>query len=257
MPIIYRTPGAWGAGKGSNLAAAEVDGNFYDHDGRIAALEALPIGASIDYFAIIGASLYVHLTDHSMLGPYALPVAQWRLRGEWQPAMVLVANDVLTYGGRVYLVTFDHISADTFDPGANDGSGHDYYGLLLGNPDPIVDLALYYPDRVRAAGAVLFQHVVVRAMTLPTNLTESRAYLRVAPATDDVLLLLYRNADQVGSLVFSVSDTPDIDGGMAGTFVFDAAMTFNAGDRFSVVENVGTEDTMAEGLSITIKATAA
>lgn len=29
MTITYRTAGAWGAGKGSNLTAAEADQNFY------------------------------------------------------------------------------------------------------------------------------------------------------------------------------------------------------------------------------------
>ena len=29
MTITYRTPGAWGPGKGANLTAAEVDGNFH------------------------------------------------------------------------------------------------------------------------------------------------------------------------------------------------------------------------------------
>lgn len=37
--IIYRTSGTWGAGKGSNLTAAEVDGNFYDLEERVETLE--------------------------------------------------------------------------------------------------------------------------------------------------------------------------------------------------------------------------
>lgn len=44
--IIYRTAGAWGAGKGSNLTAAEVDGNFYDLEERLEAVETY--GASTD-----------------------------------------------------------------------------------------------------------------------------------------------------------------------------------------------------------------
>jgi hypothetical protein len=39
MAIIYRTSGSWGAGKGSNLTAAEVDGNFSDSDTRVVTLE--------------------------------------------------------------------------------------------------------------------------------------------------------------------------------------------------------------------------
>ena len=163
---------------------------------------------------------------------------------------------MLTYGGRVYQVLYDHVSAATFDPGANDGQGHDYYGLLLSNPDPIADLAFYYGDRVRAAGVTLFQHSASRALILPAGLTESVAYLRIAPTTQDVSLLLYRNEQQIGSLDFPVSLGPDIDGGMAGAFSFGTEAQLQPGDRFSLRETSGVEDATAAGLSVTIVATA-
>jgi hypothetical protein len=165
--------------------------------------------------------------------------------------------DVLTYGGRTYLVIFDHTSDVSFDPGANDGEGHDYYRLLLANPDPIADIALYSPDRVRAAGAVLLQHSVARELILPADLPESMAYLRVAPSTEDVSLVLFRNAVQIGTVDFPVSLGPDADGGKAGTFTFDSETHLQPGERFSVHEAVGSEDATAAGLSLTIVATVA
>src|SRR5262247_1413095 len=87
MAIIYRTSGAWGAGQGSNLTAAQVDGNFFDHDGRINYLETNPpVAVSIDHFEMAGDQFYVHLTDSTILGPYQLPIIEWNFRGEWQPA---------------------------------------------------------------------------------------------------------------------------------------------------------------------------
>jgi hypothetical protein len=133
---VYRTTGAWGAGKGSDLTPAEVDGNFWEHIQRIIALEATTgaLGASIDYFSIVGDQLTVHMTDHSLRGPYTLPTSSYTFRGTWQPSTTYAKLDIVTINGSVYIVTYPHTSATSFDAGANDGAGHSYYGLLLSNP---------------------------------------------------------------------------------------------------------------------------
>ena len=135
MTLIYRTAGAWGAGKGVNLTPAEVDGNFYDHEGRIVSLEdSAALGTQIDYFSITGYDLYVHMTDHSVLGPYTLPsTPTWTFTGAWQPTTAYEINDVFTALGKVYLVVYAHTSASSFDPGANT-AGHDYYAVLMSLP---------------------------------------------------------------------------------------------------------------------------
>jgi hypothetical protein len=81
-----------------------------------------------------GDQMYVHLTDSTILGPYQLPIIQWNFRGPWLPAVSYLVYDVVTEGDAVYLVVFDHTSEASFDPGANDGAGHDYYSLLLAAP---------------------------------------------------------------------------------------------------------------------------
>jgi hypothetical protein len=136
MPIIYRTSGPWGAGKGANLVAAEVDGNFYDVDARVTAVQDnLPAAANgIAYFSVSGNLFYVYMTDGTIQGPFALPQAAWTFRGDWAPAVIYNADDVVTANGSVYLVLLNHISASHFDPNANDGAGHNVYGLLLTNP---------------------------------------------------------------------------------------------------------------------------
>jgi hypothetical protein len=143
MAIIFRTAGPWGPGQGSNLAAAQVDGNFWELLSRLAYLEDHAPAAlvSIDYFSVSGSLLTIHMTDHSIRGPFELPVAEWRFHTEgWQPDTDYVPQDVLPYNGSAYLVLWPHHSAGSFDPGANDGMGHDFYGLLLTDPGDALPL---------------------------------------------------------------------------------------------------------------------
>jgi carbohydrate binding protein with CBM5/12 domain len=136
MAIVYRTSGPWGAGKGANLVAGEVDVNFYDLDQRMVTVEdTLPEAAvGIAFFSISGSTFSVHMTDGTVQGPFELPVRAWNFRGEWLPSTVYNVDDVITANGSVYLVLVNHTSGSSFDAGANDGSGHNYYGLLLTNP---------------------------------------------------------------------------------------------------------------------------
>jgi hypothetical protein len=139
MAIIYRTIGPWGAGKGANLVAAEVDGNFYDINNRLTVTEeTIPTLVSIDHFAVSGNAFYIHMTDGTIQGPFALPVTTWNFRGTWRPNTNYMLNDVTDYNGAVYMVLFNHISATVFDAGANDGAGHAYYGLMLEQPSSII-----------------------------------------------------------------------------------------------------------------------
>jgi hypothetical protein len=151
MAIIFRTAGPWGPGQGSNLAAAQVDGNFWELLSRLAYLEDHAPAAlvSIDYFSVSGSLLTIHMTDHSIRGPFELPVAQWHFHKEgWQPDTDYVPQDVFAHNGSAYLVLWPHHSAGSFDPGANDGMGHDFYGLLLTDPGDALPLG-------GAAGQVL------------------------------------------------------------------------------------------------------
>jgi len=132
MAIVYRTDGAWGTGLGSDLTPAQVDGNFWQLVQDVAAKAVQGVG--ISNFSVSGGQMTVVLTDHTLLGPYPLPLAELNFRGEWAPDTDYFANDIITEGGSTYMVLANHHSDMTFDPGANNGSGQDYYGLLLSNP---------------------------------------------------------------------------------------------------------------------------
>ncbi len=57
-----------------------------------------------------------------------------RGRGDWAPSTIYLASDTVQHAGVVYVVPTNHTSALTFDPGANDGSGHDFYSPLFDLP---------------------------------------------------------------------------------------------------------------------------
>lgn len=137
MTQTYRTDdlARWGTGQGFNLSPAQVDINFWDLVQRMIAQEARPDpSAGIDHFSISGTMMYVHMTDDTVLGPYQLPVAIFRDRGEWAPSTPYSVMDTFSINGGLWVVIFDHTSGATFDEGANDGAGHDYYQLMLQTP---------------------------------------------------------------------------------------------------------------------------
>lgn len=79
MTITYRTAGAWGAGKGSNLTPAEVDGNFWDLVQQIAAIIAdIPAPAEISNIVVTGTQMTIYLENGTSFGPFTLPQANFR-----------------------------------------------------------------------------------------------------------------------------------------------------------------------------------
>jgi hypothetical protein len=134
--LIYRTDGPWGVGVGAPLAAAQVDSNFYDVSTRVQFLELnSPQPVQITSFSALGDQFYVHMSDGTVHGPLTLPTASWFFRGPWLPNTGYAVDDVVNGpDGVVYLVAVTHTSATTFDPGANDGLGNNFYAVLLSIP---------------------------------------------------------------------------------------------------------------------------
>lgn len=101
MTITYRTAGAWGAGKGSNLTPAEVDGNFYDLVLQIAAIiSGVPAPVNISNIVVVGTQMTIVLEDATEFGPFTLPQANFR------PSVVAT------------------VSTTTYDPVLADGNGY-------------------------------------------------------------------------------------------------------------------------------------
>jgi len=273
MAITDRTAGVWGGGQGSDLAAAQIDENFWELESAILVLqENASNSAGIDYFVVEGNQLFVHLTDHVVIGPYTLPTAQWDFRGGWLPLTTYADFDVVTNDGSVYLVIWPHTSTATFNPNANDGMGHNYYGLLLSQPadelpaggtvgqvltkstgspyatewvSPTRDLSLYIEGAAESSELVL-QYLVAQEMTFPIGMDGSLAFAGTPPTTDQAYEL-YQNGVFIGSVNFTPS--PD-----EVTFTFAAAVTFMPGDILTMIAPVHADAHMTN-ISFTFIAT--
>jgi hypothetical protein len=117
-PIVFRTLGPWGAGKGTNLLPGEVDSNFWALASAIFELQndpAVPNG--IAAITVSGTQMTITLLDGTVMGPFTLPVLTFRWRDEWLPATIYAALDVVKVTDLgIYMVQISHTSGATFDP---------------------------------------------------------------------------------------------------------------------------------------------
>lgn len=218
MTLKYRTDGPWGTGQAADLPAADIDSNFWQLLERVGALEATPPEAvGIEDFTVVGNQMTVLMTDGSTRGPFALPVAQLGFAGEWRPNTTYLVPNLFTENGSLYIVQFNHTSAAVFDPGANDGAGHDYYGLVLAAPIQPYDVALFYAPEIPGDASILLQHTACRTFTIPGAFGDSVAALRVA-CTANMTLPITREGIQVGTVEFQVGVGLEPGGGQIGTF---------------------------------------
>lgn len=134
MTITYRTSGAWGPGKGSNLQPVEVDSNFYDLASRLDYIDANPV-LPIEPISITisGYAFSMGLSNGETLGPIAMtmPVPTWR--GTWSPATTYAAMDYITApDGGFGAVMQGHVSAAVFDWAALGANGLPLYREIVG-----------------------------------------------------------------------------------------------------------------------------
>ena len=135
--MIYRTEdlARWGVGKGANLLPAEVDGNFWELAERLVAVEASAGAAAngIASITVTGSQMTVYLDNGTALGPYTLPTAMIRYRGDWTVSTTYSEMDLVAVPDTgIYLVLRDHTSdAAAFDASAEDGGGNPLYRFLF------------------------------------------------------------------------------------------------------------------------------
>jgi hypothetical protein len=136
-PIVFRTLGPWGAGKGANLLPNEVDSNFWALAQSIFDLQndpAVPNG--IAAITVSGTQMTITLMDGQVLGPYTLPVLTFRWRDEWLPATIYAALDLVKVTDLgIYMCQITHTSGDTFDGALTDSTGAAVWLQLFGSAD--------------------------------------------------------------------------------------------------------------------------
>jgi len=262
--------------KGSNLTPTEVDDNFVGLDSRLAALEDHPpVAVEIDFFSITGNQLLIHMTDHSIKGPLTLPTATMRLTnpptGLWEPSTPYQNLDLFNINGSTYLVVFPHTSGLTFDAGANDGLGHNFYSLMFTNPADVIpaggsigqfltkvdghDFNTQWSTEFRrlsiyisgspAASERLLRYETPEIITLPGGLVGSRASAAI-PTTAPTSFNLQQNGVTIGSIDFFSSPAE-------AAFTFISDVTFQVGDILEIFAP-GTIDTTQADISITLQA---
>ena len=140
MTLTYRTVGAWGAGKGSNLDASEIDQNFYDLAQAIVALQSNTLAAAngIASITVNGSQFSIFLTDGTELGPFTIPVLRFRWRGEWTGNTSYAELDVVKVTGfGIFMVQVDTTSNATFDATETAGDVLVYF-QLFGSVDQLL-----------------------------------------------------------------------------------------------------------------------
>jgi hypothetical protein len=251
MTIVFVTTGAWGAGTGTPNSAAQVDGNFYDVDQRVADLDAaLADGKRIDTVTYTDSSMTFHFTDGtSQVIP--LPVASLEYVGAWTNATPYQRGQMVVANNGFYQVLVSHTtpaSPAPFDPNATDGT-NPLYQLWMPIRDVNYDAAIFVPGSVqRATGELLFQGIANRTMNLPSGDDGAFAYLDIANdavGATDIILSIEKNGGEIGTITFVAGDGQD------GAFSVPVAIDFDEGDRYAL-RVTQSDNAEPSGLSVTL-----
>jgi hypothetical protein len=260
MTIVYVTDGAWGSGAGAPLAAAQVDGNFYDVDQRIVNLNtALSDGKRIDFVTYTSSSMTFHFTDGTTQ-VIPLPVATIAYVGAWANSTPYQRNQMFSAENGFYQVLEDHTTPPPpapFDPNATDGSTaqNPLYQLFMPLRDVNYDAAIFAPGSIqRSPNELIFLGIANRTMRLGAGNEGAYAYLDIgnaATGATDIILSIEKNGIQIGTITFAVAIGIDTSGGQPGAFNIPAAIDFAQGDFYGLRV---TQSNNAEpsGLSVTL-----
>ena len=260
MTIVYVTTGAWGAGTGTPNSAAQVDGNFYDVDQRIVALDAdLAEGKRIESVTYTSNSMTFHYTDGtSQVIP--LPIATFQYVGTWMNDTPYAPGHLFTAANGFWQVLASHTTPSPpapFDPNATDEStdANPLYQLWMPLQYLNYDAAIFVPGSIqRAPDELLFMGINNRAMQLGSGDDHAHAYLDVgndAVGATDIILSIEKNGTEIGTITFVAGGTIDTDGGQVGTFSIPATIDFADGDRYAL-RVTQSDNAEPSGLSVTL-----
>jgi len=257
MTIVYVTTGAWGAGTGTPNTAAQVDGNFYDLDQRVVALNAdLAEGKRIESVDYTSNSMTFHFTDGTtQIIP--LPVATLTYVGDWTNDRPYMVGHLFTADNGFYQVLQNHTTPPwpaPFDPNALDGSGNPLYSLWMPLRDVNYDAAIFVPGSIqRAPDELLFVGVANRNMRLD-GAEHAYAYLDVGnegTGATDIIISIEWNRTEVGTITFAAGGEIDTAGGQVGEFNIPAVVGFAEGSTYGL-RITQSANVTPSGLSVTL-----
>jgi hypothetical protein len=227
--LTYRTVDntRWGGGNGADLTATQVDLNFWTLFTAIQKLQDDDVAnVGIDFFAMVGNQLFIHLNDHSVQGPFTVPATVWNPRGTWQPDTQYAPLDVVSENGALYVINLAHTSGATFSPNANDGLGHNFYTLMLSEPQNELPTGgtvgqrlakttdspfstAWTSDKIRLslfaagqpdAGELLLQWIADSHFDFPQGLEGSTVYANISPADGPAAFPINQNGNSIGTI---------------------------------------------------------
>lgn len=266
MTITYRSE------KGSRLTRDELDANFRHLEEAVQTLQALPLGTVIEDITVSGSTITFHVnegTGDRDIGPFALPVAQLRARGEWQPATEYFYLDVVTVSSEgVYLVNIDHTSAAEFDAAALDDvgtAGDLLYSILLPSID--TETVMYFKGAWAATTTYAENDVFTESLGLFVSLQAHTSAASFDPAASNGDGALYRQiAGPIRSPVSTVTAatyTLELDdentyirftaaGGCSITVPSNSSVAFATGAEIQLCAATSGQVSLAPGTGVTI-----
>jgi len=267
LSLLYRTAGAWGAGKGSNLTPAEVDQNFYDLEQAVETLAANPtLPAEIESAEVTdGDQLSFFLSNGDFTAPVTLPSGKPVWREDWLPETEYTTGDLFRAQDPVsgvtglYYTNRSFESGLAFDPDLGIGIGGTlpYASFLMASHDK-VRIGWYWPgvpgaglpfDRLVSDETMcMFAFLATDTFYLPVDFSGSIAKLR-GPSGGDLTFGIAKNNVQFGLLSFTAGEA---DGVFSFTDSPEAAINFAVGDYLELWAPFEGEDATAYGLSVTI-----
>src|SRR5215472_2710944 len=137
MTVLYVTPGPWPSNVNRPLHAAEVDGNFWDHEQRIGNIETLSPGTGISSIVQTSSNQIAVTLTNGAVYYFTLPPLDLTFRGEWAVNTYYNVDDVIMVTSllTVYVVNVAHLSSSTgFSPTAGDGAGNLLYSVFFTVP---------------------------------------------------------------------------------------------------------------------------
>jgi hypothetical protein len=260
MTIVYVTTGGWGAGTGTPNSAAQVDGNFYDLDQRVVALnDDLAEGKRIDFVTSTSNSMTFHYTDGTTQ-VIPLPIATLQYVGTWTNSTPYEPGNLFTAANGFYQVLELHTTPPPpafFDPDATDGTTdqNPLYQLWMPIRDVNYDAAIFVPGSIqREVDELLFVGIANRTMSLASGNENAYAYLDVgndSTGATDIIVSIEKNRTEIGTITFVANGDIDTAGGQVGEFNIPAATAFAEGDTYAL-RVTQSDNAGPAGLSVTL-----
>lgn len=206
----------WGAGKEAKLTSLEIDENMWELVSRILILEGSPVQPNqISDITLTGSQLTISLDDGTQFGPYTIPVATMRFRGDWAAATQYYQLDLIRVTDQgLFMVMRDHVAFSSFDPNQTSSEGALYSLIMPASgvvPTDFLSLTDTPAGYAGQAGKAIVVNDAATQLTFsdmpqPTTLTNETNF------KDDARLATTANVDLATGGLLIIDEIQTVDG---------------------------------------------